>query len=84
MAINVIFPKILNMKFTRRYLTLLLVSIAFASCKVNQSAQEIDYTQFQEMQLDLDNNTQFENYIYKIREGALPVHSKKSGGCGCN
>jgi len=81
---NVLFQRILNMKFIHKIFTLLLVSIAFVSCKVNQSVQEIDYTQLQEMQMNLDNNAQFENYVYKIREGALPVHSKKSGGCGCN
>lgn len=68
------------MKFTMLAVLLLLCS-GCTSLKPHEQLYLID----EDMQISTNTNNQFKQYVFSIREGAMPIQSKKSsGGCGCN
>ena len=65
-------------------LSLLILAFIFQSC-ASLKPYEMVYVNDPEMQMGIDSGKDYENYIYKIREGATPAGTtKSSGGCGCN
>ncbi len=62
----------------------LLFLLLFSSC-VTVKPYESQFVNDPEMQMKSDAGKEFNNYVYTIREGALPSgNGKASGGCGCN
>jgi len=58
--------------------------VSFTSC-VSVKPYERQYVNDPEMEMSNDPGKNFSNYVYSIREGAIPAGSTKaSGGCGCN
>jgi len=67
-----------------RLLLILLALICLNSC-VSLKPYERQYINDPDMQMGSDAGKSFRNYIFSIREGAVPADDQKaSGGCGCN
>jgi hypothetical protein len=62
----------------------LILLVLFTSC-VSIKPYERQYINDPEMEMSNDAGKNFSNYVYSIREGAIPAGSTEaSGGCGCN
>ncbi len=69
----------------RNRLGIILIFAALSSCKSTLPADGLYYTLDPELEMSLDAGEKFEQYIFKIREGATPAGGdKSSSGCGCN
>ncbi len=69
----------------RHYISIVvLVLVVLSSCAPLKPYERV-YVNDPEMQMSSDAGKRFQNYIYTIREAAIPAAAaKSSGGCGCN
>ena len=66
-------------------LTTLGILLFLCSSCISLKPHEQLYLVDEDMQLTTNSNNQYKEYVFSIREGAMPIQSKKSsGGCGCN
>lgn len=75
------------MKKHNSLLLVLLTTLFMVICTACTSLKPYErvYINDPEMQMGTDATGNFKNYVYSIREGAIPAGtSKTSGGCGCN
>jgi hypothetical protein len=62
----------------------IIILVLFTSC-ISIKPYERQYINDPEMEMSNDAGKNFNNYVYSIREGAIPAGSvEASGGCGCN
>lgn len=63
----------------------LLLGLLFTSACTTLKPYERVYVKDVEMQMGLDQGKYFQQYIFSIREAAVPAGTgRASGGCGCN
>lgn len=67
-----------------KYIISILTICLLCSCSAVKP-YERQYINDPEMQTASHTGSAFKNYVFSIREGAMPVtNQKSSGGCGCN